>query len=177
MLAPFEAGGERRRLCRRSGARRVGVDDQKLGWYVLKAEPVASRQDQHALDHVAQLPHVAWPGVATEQVQHRGIETRGRPGLLGCDGAEEMLGQQDRVVTMLAQRRNGKPEHGQTVIQVTAEPAGRHFLTEVAIGQRDVAAPYLPAFVAGERVDDAVLHDATQVWLEFHRHLADFIET
>ena len=31
-LAQFEAGGEQRCLCCRSGARRVGV--QELGWYV-----------------------------------------------------------------------------------------------------------------------------------------------
>src|SRR3984957_15725609 len=102
-LAQFEAGGEERCLCRWFGANRVSVAVQELGWHVLKAEPVASRQDQHALDHVAQLPHVPWPGMTAEQVQYRGIETWRRSGLFGRDGVEEMLGQQDRVVATLAQ--------------------------------------------------------------------------
>ena len=86
-------------------------------------DELARAEDHRALDHVAQLAHVARPVVLLEDPHRRRIERRHRLVVARVELGEERLHQQRQVLLALAQRRQLDGEHVQPVVQVLAQLA------------------------------------------------------
>jgi hypothetical protein len=96
-------------------------------------------QDQHALDQIAQLAHVAGPVVLAQRVERVGIiSTWGRP-YCCAELLQEFLDQQRNVFLAVAQRRHEERDHVEAVEEVFAEVAAGDLLFEVLVGGGDDA--------------------------------------
>ena len=85
-----------------------------------------------ALDHVAQLAHVAGP-VHVLQVCH-GLRSHALDGAIQL--TQKVVDQQRDVVAAVVQRRNLNDNHAQAVVQIFAEPPRGNLCLEVFVGRR-----------------------------------------
>ena len=76
----------------------------------------------------------------------------------------------------LAQRRHDDADDVEAEAQVGAEPAGRDFLVEPAVGRRDDPHVDAARHVLADAPDLAVLQHAQQLGLRARRQLADLVE-
>ena len=98
---------------------------------------VARRHDQQPVDDVAQLAHVAGPGIGLQR-RHRVLAelARRRCRAASARARHEMAGQQRDVLAPLAQRRHPDRHDVEPVEQILAEPAGRDLGRQVAVRRR-----------------------------------------
>ena len=85
-------------------------------------------------------------------------------------------GQQQHVVATFAQRWNGDGVHRQAVVQVGAEAAVAHMLTQTAVGGGDDPHVHPPGAVGTQALDLAVLQGAQQFGLHGQRQLAHLVK-
>ena len=100
LVEAVHGGGDGGRRGRGAGLGPRRVDAQVLG-----ARDVALAQDRRALDHVAQLAHVARPGVPVERRPSPRRERRGAPADAPARVDEEVLDERGDLLAPLAQRR------------------------------------------------------------------------
>jgi hypothetical protein len=77
-----------------------------------------------SLHEVRQLAHVAGPRVGEERGTRLVTEASGREVVIGARAAEEVVGEEEDVLTTLTQRREMDGDHREPVVQVGAEPTG-----------------------------------------------------
>ena len=109
---------------------------------MLDTQHPVGRQQDHALQAVPQLAHVAGPAIAHEDVHHvtRDLGRRRRTG----DVAQQMVGKKRDVGCTLAQWRQCQPGDVEPMIEVGTEASGRYIL-----GERPVAAMTRLAILRG----------------------------
>src|SRR5213080_1240156 len=150
--------------------------DPAVAGQVDLADDGPARTQDGALDHVAELAHVARPRVAHEL----------REGLVGdaVDAllarhlavAQELADQKRDVLDALAQRRDAYRHHVDTVVEVLAHPALGHRLRQLHVGGRDDPHVDLDAAVGAELLDLALLEHAQELQLHVERDALDLVE-
>src|SRR5438093_2004586 len=140
------------------------------------ADDGAAGAQDGALDHVAELAHVARPGVAHEL--REGLVRDPVDALLArhLAVAEEFADQEWDVLDALAQRWDAHRHHVDSVVEVLAHPALGHRLRQLHVGSRDDPHVHLDAAVRAELLDLALLEDAQELELHVERDRLDLIE-
>src|SRR5882724_9044655 len=141
----------------------------------LADDGAAGAQDR-PLDHVAELAHVARPGVAHE-LRERLV---GDPvdALLArhLAVAQELADQERDILDALAQRRDAYRHHVDAVVEVLAHPPLGHRLRQLHVGGGDDAHVDLDAAVRAELLDLALLEHAEQLQLHVERDALDLVQ-
>ena len=89
---------------------------------------------------------------------------------------QEVLDEQRNIFAALAQRRQVKRDHVQTVEQILAERAFAHHLPQIDVGRGDDAHVDVHLLHAAEMHELAILQHAQYLGLRVHGHCADFVE-
>ena len=90
--------------------------------------------DHDALHQIAQLAHVARPGIFFERAQSLFGQFLGLAPVGGGEFLQEMIRQQAHVLDTLAQRRDMERHHVQAVEQILAKIAALDFFFEILVG-------------------------------------------
>ena len=144
----------------------------------MQSSPITSlgREDDRALDHVAQLAHVAGVVVGEQQPLGLGRELGGRLAHAGGEARQEVRRQRQDVLAALAQRRHADVEDVEAVVEVEAERAALDLVGQVLVGRRDDAHVDREIARAAEPPEGHLLEHLEQLGLGGHRHLADLVE-
>jgi len=144
--------------------------------HLLRSDRLARIARGQTLEGVLQLADVAGPGVADQRSERRGREPRGRAAL-ARRAADELHGDQLRhVLGSLAQRRDGDPDHVESVEQVGAEAPGADVGVEVALGGRDDARAQAQRIAAPDALELSLLEHAQEPPLQTGVELADLVQ-
>ena len=159
-----------------SRRRRADLVDDLLG-QVAHADALLGQDDQ-PLDHVAQLAHVAGPGVGGQHAPPP--RRRSASAFMPFSRAgrlDERRRQQRHVVGAIAQRRRAQGDDGQTEVEVLAELARGHGRLQVAVGRRDDAHLDLQRLLAAHARELARLQHPQHLGLgRAATHVADLVE-
>ena len=164
-----QGAGAAEDLCRRNGVAGVlqgqgaHVDDGVLDG------------DDHALDEVFQLAHVARPVVLLQKGQKPGTEGK-RLAVLRAEPGQELVGQGEDVLLALAQGRDMDADHVEPVEKVGAEQAPLDLFLQVAIGGHQQPEVQLDLPGAGKALDGLFLNELQELGLDMGRQLADLVE-
>lgn len=131
--------------------------------------------DDHALDEVFQLTHVAGPVVLLQERQKPGTE-RERLAVLRAEAGQELVGQGEDILRAGPQRRNMDADHVEPVEKVGAEQAPLDLLFQVAVGGHQQPEIQLDLPGAGEALDGLFLNELQELGLDVGRQLADLVE-
>ncbi len=134
------------------------------------------REQDHALDDVGELPHVAWPRVCGQtRLGVRGEALDGKT-VVSADLFEEPLAQERDVGAPRAQRRQGQRQDRETVVEVRPEPSLLDRLGKVGVRRADD--PRVGRLVAGasQPPDHALLQHLEELGLERLRQEADLVQ-
>src|SRR5213079_1385559 len=150
--------------------------DPAVAGQVDLADDGPARAQDGALDHVAELAHVARPRVAHE-LRERLV---GDPvdALLArhLAVAQELADQERDILDALAQRRDAYRHHVDAVVEVLAHPPLGHRLRQLHVGGGDDAHVDLDAAVRAELLDLALLEHAEQLQLHVERDALDLVQ-
>src|SRR5438094_267283 len=86
--------------------------------------PGGAGEDQHGLDDVLELAHVARPRVLEQRAQRRRPRHAERSAVAVVEAPDEVLDQEGHIVPPLAERRQLDGEHAEPVVEVAAKRAG-----------------------------------------------------
>src|SRR5438128_4683489 len=135
----------------------------------------AGRHDDGPVDLVLQLADVAGPLVLDDGLQGLGAEAH-----LALEGLriapEEGIGEEDHVLTALAERRQVDGDHGEAIVQILAEASAPQGLVEALVGGRDHAHVDGDDLAAAHPLDLALLQEAQQLDLKGQAHLRDLVQ-
>jgi hypothetical protein len=129
-----------------------------------------------ALQHVAQLAHVAGPVVARQQRDGGGVDFAHRRSGAGGQFLEQVLRQLVQIRQALAQRRQPDRKHAQAAVQIRSETPMGDQLLEVDGAGGDQPQVDLDEAVRSQRLDLLVLQHAQQLRLQRQRQIADFVQ-
>ena len=149
-----------RAVCRRAGLRQMFVE----------------QPEHEAVCHVAQLAHVARPGVGHQFGELGAGRQRGRALVARGRKQREMLEQQRDVFASLAQRRQLDHRDADAVVQVGAKLLLIAQRLQVVLAGGDHAAVEGNGLVGADALDAALLQGAQQLDLHGHRHALDLVE-
>ena len=142
---------------------------------VLGADDVVAAQDDGPLHDVFQLPDVAGPGIADEDLEG----FRGDAGLVPEVFLDIFFDEVDRqhgdVLPALAQGRQVEVDHVEAIEEVLPEAAGFHFFFEVAVGGGHHPDVHLDGAGAPHPFELHLLEDPEELDLEALGHLGDFV--
>ncbi len=142
----------------------LGIDRSGLG------------EQDRALHHVAQLPHISRPVVIFERVHRPGRELFGRSREALARFDRETSSERQDLVAPLAQRRNVDRHPAQPKQEILAECAVPDLFAEIAIGRRYEANVDPSRRKRAESRDLATLEHAQDLGLRGQRHFPDFVE-
>ena len=129
-----------------------------------------------ALERVAQLTNVAWPGIIVEQVEHRFADRADLPGMLGAHLAKQQLNEVRNVFLVFAQRRHMDVEDIEAIVEIAAQlPAGHGFIGHFVGGGED-AHIHRRLDLASQAAQLVVFQHAQQLGLRRDRHLTDLVK-
>jgi hypothetical protein len=97
---------------------------------------VVAGEDVHALHHMTQFPHVAWPGAPAELAQDVVIHALAGA-IPGIQKIQEVLRKQRDVLTALAQRRHRKRKFQQPEIEIRTQSSHLDHVLEITIRRGD----------------------------------------
>src|SRR6202030_2075546 len=117
-----------------SGARSTGIDDAKQVRQILGANRAPFANDHRTLDNVAQLAHVAGPGVRLQRLHALLVGTDHGLLVLRTIVLDEHLNQLWQVLDALSQRRQLNSKDAQTIVEIGAQQTVAHGLFDIAIG-------------------------------------------
>ena len=130
-----------------------------------------------AVEHVAQLAHVARPVVGRERSHGLLFEADvGGPGITLLGGFEEVLDEHRDVVAALPEGRNVDRHHRETEVEILAELAPLDLVFEVALGGGHDARVRSQGLVAAHPPELLALEHAQELGLHVERKLADLVE-
>lgn len=133
------------------------------------------REDECALQRVAQLAHVAGPRVRAQRLHclHRQTLARAVPCVQPVDDLQRDVAD---VVPALPQRGHVQRDRRDPVEEILAQPAAAHGLHGVVMGGGDDPHVERNRFVTADAHDRVRLERAQQFHLQFGRHFRDFVE-
>ena len=111
-----------------------GAPSGAIGRQSARDHPVLAR-DHRALDDVAQLAHIARPGVLAEQLERRLVDAAHLPLVLLVELGHERLREERDVLGAPAQRRERDRQHVDPVVEILPERAVLHRLRHVLVGR------------------------------------------
>ena len=133
-------------------------------------------QQDGALEHVVQLPHVARPRIPAQRLHGLRRDPRDVPARFPCEVVDLSLDHDGDVLTALAQRRDGDRHDAQPVIQVSSEPSGFDLGFQGTVAGRNDAHVHAEGLLAADGLYLVLLEDAQQLDLKMDGYLADLIE-
>src|SRR5229473_3554630 len=135
----------------------------------------AGRHDDGSVDLVLELADVARPLVLDDGLQGLGAEAN-----LALEGlaiaAQEGIGEEDHVLTALAERRQVDGDHGESIVEILAEAAAAQGFVEALVGGRHHAHVDGDDLATAHPLDLALLQEAQQLHLEGQAHLRDLVQ-
>jgi hypothetical protein len=131
-------------------------------------DPLAAH-DQHALDHIRKLSHIARPAIAFELPQHVVLDRLVAQIVLVAEVSDEELRQQRYVVAALAQGRNAQRHDGDPVEKIFAEPPGDDFGLQILVRGGDQSHVDPLRAVGAELLQLAALRDSEDLRLRGQR--------
>ena len=141
-----------------------------------QAQFVPFQQADGPIQAVAQLAHVARPGVMLQVIAQAGGQAGAGAFQLGGKANAEVLGQRQYVFLPFAQRRYAQVEHVEPVEQILPELAALHQSGQVLLGGANDPNIDLYFLLVAEAAEHAVLQHAQQLHLHQRRHFANFIQ-
>src|ERR1019366_2004154 len=162
-------------LRERGGVRRNLLSSQRqaeVGWQ----EERPARDDDAALEDVAQLAHVARPRVREEE--RHGLRRHALDRLFELDGEllEEAVHERRNVLLPVAQRRESQRDDVQPVEEILTESPVGDGLQEVPVRGRDDAHVHGDGLRSSHARDAALFEDAQEVELQLRADVADLVE-
>lgn len=164
-----QSTGAGQQLCRRH---RVACVLQGQGAHV---DDGVLDGDDHALDEIFQLAHVARPVVLLQKCQKPGAEGK-RLSVLRAEPGQKLVGQGEDILLALAQGRDVDADHVEPVEKVRAEQSPLHLLLQIAVGGHQQPEVQLDLPGAGQALDGLFLNELQKLGLDMGRQLADLIE-
>ena len=155
---------------------RSSPEERTLGGRSSRPTRPLPRHHDRALDRVAQLAHVARPGIGVEGLPRLGVEALELLAVLLGELAQEGHGEQGDVVAPLAQGRHVDVDDVEPVVEVLAEGSLADLLLEVAVGRGDDAHVDLDRLLAADALELALLEHAQDLDLHVLVDLADLVE-
>ncbi len=137
---------------------------------------VAPGQDHQPLHVVAQLAHVAGPVVRLQHGHGVLADEPARQAGAERDLLHEIFDQQRDVLATLGQRRHPDRHHGEAVVEVLAELAGRDLRFDVAAGRRDDADVDLYLVAAADPLEGLLHQHPQDLVLSLARHVGDLVD-
>ena len=139
-------------------------------------ESAVDRRDDRALQDVAQLAHVARPGIRLQGRHVRKPERRDRSPEAPRELPRDCIREEDDVVAALAQRWEPEREDAQPVVQVGAEPPVARGPLEVPVRGSDDAHVDPAGAGAADGLELSPLQYTEELVLQLERQLADLVE-
>src|SRR5262245_15926935 len=157
---------------RARGGRRFGAENRQ----VFGLDFMARAHDDYALDGVAQLAHVAGPGVIPHPLDRRGLEIFRRFAVGERKFAVEMLDQLRHVFRSFAQRRNFERYDVEAVEEVGAERPAFDLGFGAVIGRGDHARVDGDGRFRADGFEALLFERAQDFRLGLQTHVADLVE-
>src|SRR6185369_9088224 len=157
---------------RRHSLTRWAQDDAELPG----RDQLSPGEDERPLDGVLQLADVAGPRVRHEKITRLAAEAGLELAHVAAQVTHEVIGEEQDIVTPLAQRWQMDAEDRQSVEKVFAEPSFRHRAFEIAIGGRDETNVGLQRRRAADSLVPALLEHAQELRLRRRGELAYLVE-
>ena len=169
LLAQLRAGG-------RLLGEGTGFCRQTLVLEMAGQEDVPFGETGGALEHVAQLADVAWPGLLHQPRERLGMQSVGRPPRRAAEALDQAAGDRGDVLPAIAQRRQMDVEDVQAIVEVFAKAPLAHLALQIAVGSDDDAGVDRNRLDRADAADLALLQHAQELALKVHAHLGDLIE-
>ena len=135
-----------------------------------------SRHNKAAFNNVAQLSHIAGPGVIRERFHNvfgqRSARQTKRVGQI----AVEMIDEQSHIALALAQRRQGDFHRAQAIAQIGTETAFVNKASDILIRCSQKTNVKLVRLGRPKARDALLLNDAQQTYLQIERHFANLVQ-
>src|SRR5580698_7664385 len=132
--------------------------------------------DDDALDYVAQLAHVARPGVAHERIDGIIGDFARTAAIGGGEFLQKMAGEERNIFFALAQRRDHEGDYVEAVEKIFTKIALGDFIFEIFVGGGDDADIDGDGIVTAYRNEALLLESAQNLGLRLEAHVADFVE-
>ena len=133
--------------------------------------------DDHPLERVLQFAYVAWPRIATEQIDDVRVQRGNGPmstrGKVCQNRAREHL---DVFRAAGAQRRHTQFVHFEAIVQVLSEHSARDRLGEVDVRRGDESHVELRIVASPEALHRPLLQCAQQLHLKLDRQISNLVE-
>src|SRR5229473_3563189 len=139
-------------------------------------DQAAFGQNNRPLERIAELTDVAGPAVMQQRVFGVARETGRRTADRAPDVLQKCVGEEGNVRRPLPQRRQANVEDVQAIVQILAERATIHRLSEVPVRRSDDANVGLQKTRATQSLKLALLQHAQKLCLGGQAHLADLVE-
>src|SRR5204863_1815954 len=140
------------------------------------AEDRVRTQDDRSLDRVLQLPNVARPVVAAQQLDGVALETLNLLSSLRRGAGRKTVGKHRNVLAPVTERGNRDGEDVQAIVQVLTKPASAHFRLEIPTCRGNDADVALHGARAADTLELALLQHAKKLWLKIGTQLGDLVE-
>src|ERR1051326_5980000 len=137
---------------------------------------ISARHDERAVDHVAQLAHVAVPLVRLQGPDEFGLDVLDLLVFVLIELLQEEMREKRAVLEALAQRRHFDGKDVQAIVEVLAHLAVRDRLLRIAVGCCDDARVDVDLFVAADAAELSFFEHAEEFHLQLDRHFRDLVE-
>src|SRR5262249_28657411 len=129
-----------------------------------------------ALDDVSQFADVSRPIVSLQGRDCLGGDSTDLPGIPRCELGDEVSHHAGDYAGPLAERWKTEPNDVETIVQVLAESAGRHFGGQIDIRSSNEAGADRHRLVAADRLEHALLDGPQELGLLSGRQSVDLVE-
>ena len=133
-------------------------------------------QQQQALDHIAQLAHIARPSVALQFGVSLWRDFSRLPIVLLGYGLSEEIHQEPNIFAAFAQGRQGDRKDEDAMVQVLAELAFANQFLQIPVRGHDHADIHGDGAITADSLHFFLLQNAQQFGLHQWGHVADFVQ-
>ena len=147
-----------------------------MGWKIVDGYDVGLAHHHGALYAVAQLPHIAGPGVIVQDHSRLGLDRLDVLAVFPRKLADEGGHEQRDILLALAQRRNVDVHHIEPVVQILPELPLFDCGLELPVGGRDDPGIHFDGFLSPHPFEGLVLQHAQQLDLYVLADLTDLVQ-
>src|SRR5258708_25018005 len=132
--------------------------------------------DDQTFNYVAQLAHIAGPGIAHQHLDGVFRNLPRTPAVGGGKLLEKMTSQQRNIYFALGKRRDIKRNHVKAVKQVLAKVAFGYLFFQVFVGGGNHAHVHLDRLVVDDAGKPLFIQRVQDLGLDFQAHVAEFVK-